>query len=763
MITSALHDRYKFRINVRPVKYAYFLHDNDWATLKDIIQLSCTQWGGIRSLIVPVKADLSIASMFEQLLTVHEPDRFVGYLTEDSSYTRHNQLQRKLADLFPTRHVSLEQGQFFAANDMTAHALHVLTDDDLQNRLLTRQTWTPSPAIEHEQIPLAIYGTIYPGQEEYYESTIQLTNENIEIGSKDFWSSQVSSDPFASVINLTASHVSAYRVTNWFNSNEFNVVIGNDVNSVCLYWNLRATREATYFSSQEKRRTLLAPIKILEDPSGLNNLLDVIRTEFPTPGISINLNMVFCVWGEESEKRLRQVLAQSTDQLEVLKEQVHRTRHFGRKDDDVETLVGKKLTYVISWPLLPGSYHEGVYVQPPLYTTLALGKNEVLYEPPGEFRNRSGGGVAIDFECEVWNRFPFDRNVASLINQNGWFSKYGFTNIYSIGDRSSYLAFNLPSEWETVETYFSRRGITIRRSKSDEYSNGVLNVLGGWHQTTILASKPAYLLLDILSLRSTKKISQRIEQALGLGVNDIETIRSLLKDLLQNIETLPELKGIPRTYEQLYNDARLTKYRQQLLGLMSNLSQHQVLKRGLYLYCPNCGAPDWYPLDNLSEEVRCSGCGQQFIVPIEQPAGSEIRWQYRLNTLINRAVDQDVLVPMLAVSFLTHDKEATCRVVGLELRKVDEVLGDLDYVYVLDQKLYAGECKAGSELAKKDLETALLALKLGIAEFRFCTLRRFSSEAQTLIEEARRQSVTAGYPETAISILEGDQLIGETL
>lgn len=765
MIESNFRNQYKLRINVRPVKRAYFIRDDDWATLTDVIQLAGTQWGGIRSLILPVKADLSMAPIFEQLLSLHEPDYFVGYVTQsaDQDYEAHNQLQRQLIDLFPKRRISLQQGQFYASHDMTAHALHILVDEDLRDTRLTTQKWPPNPASEH--VPLAIYGAIYPGQEEYYAKTIQVTHEEIAIGSREFWASQINSDPFASVINLTAYHISAYMATDWFESNEFDIVLGDDINSICMYWNFRATREAAHFSSGYKRRTLLAPMSAVENRSSLDSLINVVRTNFPTPGMSSNLNIVFNVWDEQARDRLLQTLSQATEQLERLTGEIHASRTFGREAPQAEDLTGKKLTYIISLPLrMPGSYREGVATQPalttpPLTTPLTFGRNEVLYEPPAGFRNRYGGGVAVDFECEVWNRFPFDKHVAELIEQNGWFSRYGLTAVYGLADSSHYLAFNMPREWETLEAYFRGRGVTIRRSQPDDYANGVIRVLGGWPNMAVLASKPAYLLLDILALRSTKKVSQRIVQALGLGTSDIDTIKSLLQD----IEALPELKGIPKTYEQLCSDARLTAYRRQLLGILSNLSQHQVLKRGMYLPCPNCGAPDWYPLNHLGEELTCSGCTHSFVMPVEQPPGSEIRWQYRLNTLINRAVDQDVLVPLLAVNHLTHAKEATCRVIGLELEKNGETIGDLDYVFVSEQKLYSGECKAGTELAVKDVETALTALELGVVEFRFCTVRQFSSEAQALIAEAKKRATTAGHPETAISMLSGDQLLGEAI
>lgn len=65
MIPTPLQPQYKTRINVRPVKHAYFVRDDDKDALVRVMEYACTQWGGIRNLIVPVSADLSIIQQFE--------------------------------------------------------------------------------------------------------------------------------------------------------------------------------------------------------------------------------------------------------------------------------------------------------------------------------------------------------------------------------------------------------------------------------------------------------------------------------------------------------------------------------------------------------------------------------------------------------------------------------------------------------------------------------------------------------------------------
>lgn len=765
MIESPFAASYELQFNVRPVKHTYFIPEDDEAALKRVIQLVCTQWGGIRSLIVPVKSDMSTVPLYTRLLNLHEPDRFIDCVTRFESQDDrdnqdddlHVQLHRKLSGQFPTREVVLRREQFFVEDDATAHALHTPSDESLLRECLTSRRLTPES--EHEYLSLAIYGAIYPGQEEDYAAAMQVRHEEVAIGSKEFWSSQIDGSPFASVLNLTAYNVSAFRVTDLFAANSFNVVVGDDVNTICMYWNLRATQDAVQFASDRKRRTILTPLSVLANRHSAGTLFNIIRANLPTPGVSSNLNITFSVWNEQTKDQLLQVLSDNSDQLETLEGRVQVSHHFGAKAPQIEDLSGKRLTYKVSLPDFPRSYKEGLLQRLPRNTPLTTGGNILLCEPEVGFRNRAGGEVALDIVCAVWDRYPRDKAVAQLITENSWFSRYGLTTIRSLPDCSFYVSVNLPTEWDTLQAYFRERGFAIRPSPPDNYASGVIQVLGGWDMVSILESKLVYLLLDTLALQSTKKIAQRIERAIGTDTQDAESIRALLR----NIEAIPELKGVPRTYAQLHDDQRLLGYRKQLLTTLNMLAEHRVLKRGLYITCPYCGAPDWYPLDHLAEELQCSGCSHRFIMPVEQPPGSEVRWQYRLNTLINRAVDQDVLVPLLAMRYLMKNKTATCRVVGLELEGEDLLRRELDYLFVSEQKLYAGECKAGTELAAKDIETALLALNLGVTEFRFCTIRRFSGEAQALITEAKNRAVAAGHLESAIAGLDGDELLGEAI
>jgi len=75
--------------------------------------------------------------------------------------------------------------------------------------------------------------------------------------------------------------------------------------------------------------------------------------------------------------------------------------------------------------------------------------------------------------------------------------------------------------------------------------------------------------------------------------------------------------------------------------------------------------------------------------PVERTKGCEARWEYTLNTLVNRAVDQDVLPVVIGAWRLAGDLPEACLVPGLELIPVgsNDVSAEFDFVFVRDQEL----------------------------------------------------------------------------
>jgi len=763
MLQTPLQQQYRVRINVRPIKYAYLVREDDTENLARVIKLLCTQWGGMLSLIIPVQSDLTIRPLFEHLLKLHEPDRFVDYLTDpkEQDFEGHRHLQRYLEGLWPDRRISLQLGHLFEEHDHTAHALAVVRDEDLRTHTLTAYEFLGPSA--DRLILLALFGAIFAGQEEYYEEILEVEQQQIGVDSEEFWERQFDNSPFASVLNLTTYGVSPSRVTGGLQeSNHFDVVLVRSLNSLCMYWDYRATREAAQVRKEMSRRTLLLPFSVLKDPPAVEKMIHFVRSNLPYPNVSTNLHIHFCAWDEDDLSEIKNAIQGLRDLQEFTEDRVSVRRVYGRTEPVKDDLSGKPIAYHFSFPAFPESYLEGAGYQVGVNAELGYGRNEVFFNPPEGFQNRFGGEAILDFECDVWQRYPREHRIAEKIKSNSWFSRYGVSLVASVADRAHYIDFHLPSEWETLELFFAARGYEIRISRPGTYANALIELLGGLWNIEILAAKPAYLLLDTLALKSTKKLAQRIVKQLGLATEQAE-----IQPLLEDMEIVPELKRIPKTHRQLCNGP-LQSYRRGLLGLLNRLSNRQVVKRGFYLTCTNCGTPSWHPLQTMGETLVCPGCSREFPLPVEYPEGSgnELQWEYTLNTLVNRVMDQDALPAILAIHHLTkdlaRDKQACCIVPGLELLQSGTVKAELDLIFVSNQELFAGECKAGTDIGDKDIETARLAADLGIHHFYYCTIKRFSEVSQQRIEDLRKEFETESFS-IQLGSLNGDALLGEAI
>lgn len=762
MIPTPLLPQYKTRINVRPIKYAYFVKENDVENLNNILRMVCTQWGGIRNLIIPVKSDLTIAPLFEGLLKHHEPDRFVGFLSmKANNMEDHNKFQRYLSRLWPHRLFILQRGHLFLNRDETAHVLSVVSDDDLRKHELIEHDFASH--LSDYQVLLALFGAILTENQKDYAEIIKLKKQQIGIDDDKFWESQFENSPFSSVLNLTSYGVSPYRATGSFESNHFDVILVNSFSSFCMFWNFRATRDAEQFLKGMGRRTLFLPERLLNDKQALQKMIYFIRSRLPYPSISTNLHIRFCVWEDEDIERLK-IAINELDGIEQFSDKEISTRSFWGNDKTykLEDFSEKPVKYSIALPDRSKSYFEGISYQVAVNSELVYGRNEVFFNPPPGFRNRFRGLTVIDLECDVLSRYPKEHRIAESIISYSWFSRYGISFIGQIADQAHYIDFNLPNEWETLKVFFGSRGYDIRLSKPGKYADALIELVGGLKHINILASKPAYLLLDTLALKSTKKLAQRIVgriQESGIQMDD--KLSENIQPLLEDVEVVPELKRIPKTYRKLVN-GHLGEYRKGLLELLTQLSKMQIIKRGFYLTCENCGTPSWHPLQTIKEIVICTGCSAQFPLPVEHPVGSEIQWEYTLNTLVNRVMDQDALPSVLALNHLIKDKQAHCIVPGLELLQSNEVKAELDFIFISNHEIYAGECKAGKEIGEKDIDTARLAANLGINHFYYCTVSQFNDTTQERIKELKSELESKNIL-MSLALLNGENLIGKSI
>jgi len=754
MIHSAPISGYKFRTNVRPVRHAYLVSARSSHQLGRAMSYCCTQWGGISNLIVPVASNLKISPLDEYLLKLVEPDVVVSYLPADSEVgrLRHEKLQAHVSALWPHRDVGLNTAAF-ETHDTAAHPLSIIGDQDLStHQFIDRQFQGPS---SDRLSLLAMFGQVYPEQKDDYARLLQYGQLPVGLESLDLWAQQMRTDPFSSPINLTAYGVHPYKVEGAsFELDAFyEVVVGDSIADLCLYWNLRAVRESTRFTGEQTRRLLFLPSRLLRDPGALRRFADALRSA-PSSGATSNLDLAVYRANRQAVKAWAAAVSRSSE-FSRIREKVKVTLSMGRDSSPIEPPGEQRpLTYAYLQLALPLHFWEGMHYEIPPQIPLSIGENVVRIEPPPGYRNRSHGMLMLDLESEAWQRYPQRIEVARTILANARFTRYGVSFLSDVAQKPSEFRFRLPSEWETLVAVFKGAGLTIRESDKTRYLEAVVQLLGGFENAGLLASRPALLLLEALAVPPTARLAQRIVVTLGLTAQRQEEVASALK----GSEIVVELSAGSKSLQQL-RDGTLVKHKRQLLPLLARLARAGVVRRGFRLPCTECGLTTWHPMGTVDEVIKCPGCGGSFPLPVELPSGSEIQLHYVLNSLVNRAWDQGVIPALLAMSHVAAQHSAAyCKTAGLELLRAGELVGDLDFVMFAEGRLRAGEAKTGSILEKKDFDGAELAAEVGVAKFFFCTTATFNQEAAEGIETLRQRLREQGR-DMEVSVLEGEHLL----
>lgn len=732
--------RCKLRTNVRPLRIAYLFEENDAATLLHLLRLAVTDWGGIYNYMLPVQSDDTVALGLGDLAAIHPPDFVFSYLptTNENPFSGAKRAAAIVGKQFGTRSDKVMHGPHFENRAGGMHPLSAMPRSVVDSPNTVRPSGFANKLTsygfpEHGDdvmYLLAAFGEIPPEQRDEYETLCQINEQPMSLDHPDFWTNQRYSGPTSSPVNLSGCNLAPLKVrTNGYSSLPFYVVVASCPSTVCFYWNLRAIREAAQFD-RIGRRTMLLPLQLARDATAVAAMLDAIREAPFMEGESCDIDFVLCYGSKEEREAIEATLNSIPNIVEPTGDSMVSHRwggHKGRLPREADK--SRLLKYRYCSPPLPASLLHGVpNPVEPTNVDLTFGENEVSFTPPASFENRFRQTAVIDLQSNLWERYSRSAEIAKSIQPGAWWTAYGLSFHIIVPTRATYLKLSLPSDWEALRLHFAALGYEVAQSQNGRYADAVVKLLGGLRDASVLTSPNAYQVLEKLTLPSSKKLAQRIK-SLGMKLAGEDELMKALRDP----QIIEELKNVCKSCRQLSDSLGIAE--KTLLPLLNELSAAGVVRRGFFLPCPNCGTPSWHLLGEIREYLVCPGCSHEFHLPVERPEGSEIRWEYRLNTLVNRAMDQDSLPAILALYHVQKDRPIFGAVPGVELREKgkNDVAAEFDFVFIRESKLCAGECKSGHEIGEKDLRVAKFAVELGIAEYFFCTPQTFSNESQAAI------------------------------
>lgn len=679
MFDEHLNRQHRLRYFVRGPEWAFAIPQGDLAALENVVRRCCGFWNGVGSLLIPVRRDGRIPRTVDLLVASRPLDSC--FVHEDLTDVARAAVQQR----FPFA-VSLWDG----FDEEEIHPLH-LRSADLDGVAPAVQV-PEFRTVAQKRAALAIWGDIPDEDLPHWRERYRVAAVGGTAAHGAVLRGQVHGLGDSPLL-LSARSMRAVQQARpqekpylWvFEEPTFDALVG--------FWNFRARALAhpngapvVGLLRETLRHTdqLDALVDWVPRVPGTRNTPDVYVSCRPTLADDVRAALAEIPFAEEPELR-------------------HRWR-VGR-----DVVPNDPPTFSFAPPLVGGRFIRGASSS--ALVAFQSGKTSLALRPPDDFGVRNWAHTRLVLQ-NLPLPLPVTPSAARRVHVNAE-ANDGVLVLTAAAPEWNFDV-RLSTAAEALDDWAIDYGLVLTRSQDGRDADAVLRRLGTLDGLDVLADRQRLGLLGTLAPTSRVKIARRfVAEAREEGA---ELDEDIMLAKLADLGLFLEVEA--RTAGDITSEMGAGMRKPAVLGLLAPLVEAGFVRRANRLRCPQCRF--WMLLDlaEQDERLRCRACGESFVRPVADASGQrEPEMLYRLDGLMARAMDQDVLPVLLTLRALRPPDSAALFFAwpGVELAADGADPVDVDLVVSDGTTVWCYEVKNNANgLRQKQLRRLLaLAARIG--------------------------------------------------
>jgi hypothetical protein len=646
----------------RPIRLAYLIRRGSRTDLRDAISYASTEWGGFSHPIIAPDRRGRIEPLHLEIARMLKPDMLVNMAGASTEAVA------RVAGLIGAQPVLGREAVF---------GLHPLAMESAES-LRARTMIVPSRVGGLGEV--VALGSI-PAQQ--YQEWADLVGSIAPVRRPiDLLDGQLS---LPSPIGITRNGAVTVSHSAWFGAPVIVDCWPMTFAKALWVWNLRAAAVPGF--GAVLTRFLWLPERDLDEPDVQARLREACLLSVTDPDLILN--------GPNPE-HLHEVAASIGMALMPGTNTTSRLE-FGRSSRDLGT---RPLQYRVNghpaiWLL--GERRYGMASRLPVPATKP--KTVFRVDNPIRCRPRHGGYLRVSVEGIEQLRWPQRDPAARLIEPNATY-RDGALGFVITTEPSWTFNLAVPEPDEVATAIIADRGWHWSVSDKGQYAQGLAAAAGPYLPT--LGSELTLRFAGALTSLSRRKAEQLLRR-LRASSADMDRFRVIERVLAreQRWRTLGDIAG-----ELSGPDERVG--RNDLLPLAGSLLEAGLLVRAFAMTCRSCGLPWKVRLAGADDIVRCPGCSRAQV--LSGRGQQEPVFSYALNSLFDRALDQDCVSHLLADLVMRRDHGVIWSVPGANLQGPDGQQREVDLLAISRDKLCVAELKVRSADFRRGYVRDLAAL-----------------------------------------------------